>query len=122
MTSDCTRIALHGLPIEMIVGLYPNERIEPQVILMDVELSLGAIRFGEDSTIDDTVDYAELVGDIKTFCGSRSDGLLEVLGNELCDHLMRDGRIAELKLVIHKPSAAGYLGIADGCTSFHSYR
>ena len=117
-----TKIQIHGLPISMIIGLYPNERVEPQTITLDLELTLSRAVFDEDSTLDMTVDYAELVSQIKRFCESRDDGMLEVLGSALCDELLRDERIKSLRLVIHKPAAAAYLGIANIATVFERSR
>lgn len=117
-----TQIQIVGLPILMIVGLYPEERLKPQTILLDVSLSLGSRTFADTSVLEDTIDYANLVAKVRSFCTARDDGLLEVLGNALCDELMSDPRIDAMELHIHKPGAAEFLDVSDVVVSFYRDR
>ena len=56
------QLKLNGIEVECIIGDQPEERESEQRLLVDVALDIDLADAAESDRLDDTVDYALLVG------------------------------------------------------------
>ena len=100
------KIAIEGLKIDCIIGVYPLERKEPQRIIIDLEVEPKEIPY-EDS-IDSTINYDEIVDLCKNKVREKSFKLIEILAKEILDLLFNKFFLKKAKITIKKPSK-GYI-------------
>ena len=105
-------IALHGLRVDCIVGVYPGERDVPQPLVVDVELRLDTRPAARSEQLTATLDYARLAGELRFLLESARFRLLETAAEALCAYVLAPPtddrphpRVHEVTLTLTKPSA-----------------
>jgi FolB domain-containing protein len=73
------RIFVDNLRLGCRVGITPDERLEPQEVLLDVSLFLSLAPAGASDSVKDTVNYKDLMERVSSFVSSKEFGLLESL-------------------------------------------
>lgn len=91
-------------------GVSPAERAREQPLDIDVFLEIDVREAGRTDALADTVDYDELHQRIVGIVQTTSFALLERLGEELAQSILRDPRVAAARIAIAKP------GLLDGAT------
>ena len=51
-------IGIEELRISCIIGIFPQERVQEQELILDLEFELDFSKMVQEQNIDDTVDYA----------------------------------------------------------------
>lgn len=77
------RLRLHGLAVACRLGVFEWERRRPQRVRIDLELPIDAARAAWRDAIEDAVDYARLVADVKQHVRSRTYRLMETLAQDV---------------------------------------
>ena len=103
MTQDTINITQLKSPT--IVGIHPWEKINPQVIFIDAQLTLPKQHKPTKDQIDTTIDYSHVTNNIVTYCKKNQFNLIESLANQLCQHLLETFDCPKIILTIHKPQA-----------------
>lgn len=111
------RIVLTGLRVEAWVGWTEPERAVPQLVVLDLELSL-AVRPGEDAgTLGDeltgTVDYADLAGRVAAVVVAAPRRLIETVAAEVLAEILSDRRVDAATVTVHKPHAPMPVAVDD---------
>ena len=75
-------IYVEGLEIECIIGIHPEERENPQLILVDAELDRDFAPAASSENVDDTVDYVDLAAALTEMAVERQYQLLETYAEE----------------------------------------
>lgn len=103
------RLFLSGIRASGHHGARPGEKDEPQdlVVDLDVEVNVG------DDDIAGTADYRRITETVRTIIQQRSFDLIEAMAAAIADEILALDRVARVTAVVHKPNAAGRLGI-DG--------
>jgi dihydroneopterin aldolase len=103
------RLFLSGIRASGRHGARPGEKDEPQdlVIDLDVEVNVG------DDDIEGTADYREITETVRSIVEERSFDLIESMAAAIADEILSFDRVVRVTAVVHKPNAAGRLGI-DG--------
>lgn len=90
--TDSTRtldvIAVRGLRVDCIVGVYPVERDVPQPLIVDVSLSLDTRPAARSEQLSATLDYARLAGELRFLLERARFRLLETAAEALCAYLL----------------------------------
>jgi dihydroneopterin aldolase len=96
-------IALRGVRAYGRHGANPGERdyAQPFDIEIELEVDLRAARASD--ALGDTIDYAALHDRILGLVRDRSYALLERLGDEILDDVLRDRRILAATITLAKP-------------------
>jgi dihydroneopterin aldolase len=96
-------IELRGIRAFGRHGANPGEKDVPQAIDIDVilEVDLGAARRSD--ALADTVDYAALHRSIVEIVAHTSYDLLERIGQDVLDCILRDARVRGAEIRIGKP-------------------
>ncbi|MDO4905244.1 MAG: dihydroneopterin aldolase [Lautropia sp.] len=102
--SDTTPfIFLQGLTTHSVIGVYPEERLQPQELLIDVEVGLpGTAAFTSDR-FEDTIDYAAIAELIRHEAAAQSFVLLERLAHHLCERIGKQFGAPWSRIRIVKP-------------------
>lgn len=111
-------IAITGLTVPCIVGVYPHERETPQPLELDVRLSLDTERAGASQRLRRTVDYAAIASQLAFLLEHAQFFLLETAAHALARYLLAPpalgeerARIQAVTLRLRKPLALGGKGV-----------
>lgn len=106
-------IFVQGIEVEALIGVHAHERAGVQPLRIDLRIGTDLAPSGASDALADTIDYAQVVEEVRLFAEGSRHLLLETLAASLCDALMARWPMASLRLTIHKPQAAAALGCAD---------
>ncbi len=99
-------VLIRDLEIRCIVGVLPRERIEPQILRLDVELDLDLAPAAAAEAVEHTVDYAAVAAWLAERALSRAYRLVETLAVESCrDLLARHPSLTRAAITVKKPAA-----------------
>ena len=103
------RLFLSGIRASGRHGARPGEKDEAQdfVVDLDIEVNVG------DDHIEGTADYRGITETVRSIVEERSFDLIESMAAAIADEILALDRVVRVTAVVHKPHAAGRLGI-DG--------
>jgi dihydroneopterin aldolase len=104
---NTTRLFLSGIRAQGRHGVNPREKDAPQEFVVDLDLEVEVA--GDD--ISSTVDYRAVAETARRAVAEGSYELLETLARAVADAVAALPRVARATAVVHKPRAAGSLGI-----------
>lgn len=99
------KIVISGLKVSCIIGVKPEERLSPQVVILDLSLSFNLTSAARSDNIQDTFDYDELSARITRFIRKSNFKLIEKLAFEVAKLAKEYTQASEVKVVIKKPAA-----------------
>lgn len=103
------RLFLSGIRAAGRHGARPGEKDEPQDFVVDLDIEVNV---GRDD-IAGTADYRGITEAVRAIVEQRSFDLIESMAAAIAEDLLRLERVVRVIAVVHKPNAAGRLGI-DG--------
>lgn len=80
-------IIVRDLRVKAHVGVTEEERAEPQLLLISMELYTDLRRAGMSDDLNDTVDYGRVTAEIEDLVTSSETALLESLGEKIAGHI-----------------------------------
>ena len=99
------KIFLKGIEVLGRHGCSEIERQHEQLFIVDAELYLDLSRSGKSDDLGDTIDYVQVLIDIKKIVGGTPRNLIETVAQDICEILLRKYFLLEgLKITIHKPA------------------
>lgn len=105
------RIRLSGIEVMATHGVYPEEKVKPQ--LFRIDLTCGLRPRPDSDDLVTTVDYAALTGRVVTLVQGESVELIETLAERISQLCLSDPRVVEVEVSVHKPGAALPAPVAD---------
>jgi len=84
------------------LGVPPQERENPQEILVDVVLSLNLEQAVHSDEVTSTVDYVRIVEKVKDTLKERHFCLLESVAGHLCRSILTDTKIKVVQVKVRK--------------------
>ncbi len=106
-------IALRGLSVRGRHGVYPDERRDGQTFVVDALLMLDTREAAASDALADTVDYGALAQALAAVIEGEPVDLLETLAGRLVAVCLRDPRVDEAEVTVHKPQAPIPLAFSD---------
>jgi dihydroneopterin aldolase len=103
------RLFLSGIRADGHHGARPGEKDDPQPFVVDLDLE---VEVGEDE-IGGTADYRTIVESVRSIVTESSFDLIESMAAAIAGSVAAIPRVVRATAVVHKPNAAGRLGI-DG--------
>jgi len=97
-----TVLTIRELAVDTKIGFYPEEKAKKQKLIMNI--SFEAAQPKKDD-VSETVNYAELAGEIYEKVGSSEFNLLETLGQFVMDIVMKRPLVKSAEVEIIKPDA-----------------
>ena len=99
------KIILNGIKISGRHGCTEYERQHEQIFIVDAELYLDLSQAGKSDDLGDTIDYVQVLTDIKKIVGGTPRNLIETVAQDICDILLKKYFLLDaLKITIHKPA------------------
>lgn len=106
-------LRLNGIEVECILGDLPEERVVEQRILVDVALELDLQEAALSDALDDTIDYALLIGNIREALEEARCRLLERAADVVADVCLADPRVERVTVSVRKFGSVSGLGSAE---------
>jgi len=94
-------IFIEELRIEAQVGIYPREKVAPQILELNMTFGVPDAAAERDD-IADTIDYAEVIARIREELASRHFNLIETLGEFVVNLLFEEFRAPWVRIRIAK--------------------
>ena len=107
------QLKLNGIEVECIIGDLPEERKSEQKLLVDVALDIDLADAAESDRLEDTVDYALLVGNIREALEDAQCRLLERAAGVVADVCLSDPRVERVTVGVRKFGSVSGLGSAE---------
>jgi dihydroneopterin aldolase len=101
-----TTIEIHGLELRGFHGVLPEERANGQRFLFDVSLVVKAERAAQSDSIDDAVDYREVVEIVREVSDSKAFRLLEALADAVARALRDRLAVTHVRVRVRKPDVS----------------
>lgn len=97
---------LRSLEVACIVGVYEQERAQPQPVVFDIELDYDFRSAASSDTLGAAVDYDAVAAEVTGLARHRTFMLLETMAEETAARLFeRMDRVQTIRLEIRKPQA-----------------
>ena len=93
---------LHGIQLSAMIGVFEWERYQPQTLILDLDLSLPNNKAGLSDDLADTVNYADLVAEVRTFAANSKRRLIEALAEDLAALILQKYAVKEVRLRLTK--------------------
>ena len=99
------RISLRGVRATGYHGVFEHERRDGQEFVVDVDLTLDLARAGTTDDLADTYDYGALATAVVARIEGEPYDLIERLASVVADDVLRDLRVDDVRVTVHKPQA-----------------
>ncbi|MEZ5650832.1 MAG: dihydroneopterin aldolase [Burkholderiaceae bacterium] len=96
-------IFIEQLEVETIIGVPDEERLNAQVVVLDIDMQLPNERSLQTDAIGDTIDYAKVVALVQYELHSQRFRLLERLADHLCHRISEVFGAPSIRIKIAKP-------------------
>lgn len=107
------RVFIHGLRLDVLIGVYASERDAEQPLSFDIEFGFDNRAPGASDDLADTIDYAAVVARLRDWTSVTRYELLEALLEQMAAMLKTEFRANAVRIRVHKPNAAAMLGCDD---------
>ncbi len=97
-------IFISELRIETRIGIYAREQQTPQTVQLDLEIGLRGSHAAHSARIEDTIDYAAVVADIRKLFARQRFSLLEHAAESIAQLVIDDFKAPWLRVTIAKLS------------------
>jgi 7,8-dihydroneopterin aldolase/epimerase/oxygenase len=98
-------IILKNLRVPTVIGVYDREKVGPQTLKLDLELSLRSAVASISDRLRDTVDYDTLISAVRSFGAHKQHELLESFTYELAQHLLASFALKQVQITAWKDIA-----------------
>ena len=98
-------IIIKNIEASCLIGINPNEKINPQPIIINLKLSTSFKKVSQSDQIEDTINYSKLVKSVKEFISKSKYNLLETLSERLAKKILENKEIKEVEIELIKPNA-----------------
>lgn len=97
-------IFLEQVIVETTLGVPDWERLKPQNIVLDIEISCDFATSCKTDTIGDTIDYGIVVNRIRETLTKHSFKLVEALAEHVCQLILSEFNANHVKIKVAKPA------------------
>lgn len=100
---DC--IHLRDLDVKCIVGVLPEERLEPRTVRINLRIECDLARAGRTDRLEDTVDYRAVRDRVREAVRNSSDALIERLAQRAAEAALCVAGVRKVTVCLDKPGA-----------------
>ena len=101
-TPEMDSLRLLDIECRSRIGVTPEERVRPQSIRVDLNLSLDLEAAGNSDSIDLAVDYVKVVGRVQAIATEREYRLVEALARTLCRRMLQENPVDRVQVTVRK--------------------
>ena len=99
------QIVLQGISAKGYHGVLDFEKRDGQTFVVDVTMHVDLAPAGTSDDLADTVNYAEVAGDVVALIEGDSLDLIEALASRIADRVLARPLVEAVEVVVHKPEA-----------------
>lgn len=100
------KIIIKNLKLFCYHGVNPEEKIDGQNFVFDIESSVDLSTPCATDNVDDTVSYAKMIKTVRRVAQSQKDNLIERVAQRIIDALFEEyEKIQKIKVTVMKPEA-----------------
>lgn len=100
------KIIIKNLKLFCYHGVNPEEKVDGQNFIFDIEASVDLSVPCETDNVDDTVSYAKMIKTVRKVSQSQKDDLIERVAQRIIDALFEEyEKIQSIKILVKKPEA-----------------
>jgi 7,8-dihydroneopterin aldolase/epimerase/oxygenase len=99
------RVALRGLTVRGHHGVFPHERENGQVFVVDLVLGLDTAPAAATDDLTRTVHYGEVAEEVAAVISGEPVNLLETLAQRIAGTCLGHEVVQEVEVTVHKPEA-----------------
>lgn len=100
------KIIIKNLKLFCYHGVNPEEKVDGQNFVFDIEASVDLSIPCETDNVDDTVSYAKMIKTVRRVSQSQKDDLIERVAQRIIDALFEEyEKIQSIKISVKKPEA-----------------
>jgi dihydroneopterin aldolase/2-amino-4-hydroxy-6-hydroxymethyldihydropteridine diphosphokinase len=99
------QIILKGIAARGFHGVLESEKRDGQTFLVDVVIAVDLAPAGASDALSDTVNYAEVAGDVVALVEGESLDLIEALAARIADRVLARPLVEAVEVTVHKPEA-----------------
>ncbi|OBJ88389.1 dihydroneopterin aldolase [Mycobacterium asiaticum] len=99
------RIELRGLTVRGRHGVFEHERRDGQDFVVDITVWMDLAAAAASDDLSDTYNYAELAQLAVDIVGGTPRNLIETVGANIADEVIKDERLHAVEVTVHKPQA-----------------
>jgi FolB domain-containing protein len=107
------KLRINGLLVRPIIGLYPEERLNRQDLLVTVTLEADLRRAGRTDALTDSIDYKALKKSILKLADDSQFFLIERFAQAVADLSLKDPRVRQVTVSVQKPGALRFAQSAE---------
>jgi dihydroneopterin aldolase len=96
-------IFLQEIKARTRIGVPEWERLQPQTVLLDIELGMPHSRSCQSDAIEDTIDYGQIVNRLRQQLAESSFRLIEALAEHIAQILLDEFGAPWVKVRVAKP-------------------
>ena len=97
---------LKDLQVTCIVGVFEQERVQPQPVLIDIELDYDLAAAASSDAIGDAINYDHVATAVTGLVQQREFTLIETMAEETAAMLLEQiSRVRAIRLEVRKPHA-----------------
>jgi dihydroneopterin aldolase len=104
VTPPLDRIFASEIECFSLIGVTADERSKPQKLVVDVEVQCDLRKPARTDSIDDSLDYGEIVGAVVDLAGRGEYRLLETLAELIANTVLSDLGGDSVRVLVRKPS------------------
>ncbi len=101
--SRVRHVFVRDLDLMALIGIYDHEKVKPQRIVVNVDLSVQESAGPMSDEIDHVVSYEIVVKKIETIVAEGHVNLVETLAEKFAEACLRDKRVLAARVRIEKP-------------------
>lgn len=98
-------ISIDELNVDAIIGIYKNERVQSQPLIIDVDLFFQSAQAAATDSIKYALDYHVICKEINEFVSQSRYYLIETLAEAIVKKLFNNPLVLKVVLKISKPEA-----------------
>ncbi|MDE2445360.1 MAG: dihydroneopterin aldolase [Alphaproteobacteria bacterium] len=102
-TSRLRHVFVRDLEIMALIGIYDHEKVNPQRIVVNIDLSVQEADGPISDEISHVVSYEIIAKKVETIVAEGHVNLVETLAERFAEACLRDKRVAAARVRIEKP-------------------
>ena len=95
-------IYIRELRLEAWIGLYKYEKVAPQIIELDLEITVPGAAVFKSHKVTDTINYAAVVDRLRALLAAERFGLIEVLADRVAGVIIDEFHSPQVRASITK--------------------
>ncbi len=101
-------IYINDLKVNCIIGVFENERIKKQPVIINIALSVDTQKAASSDDLNDTVSYHDIYLSVNEMVKKSKFNLIEKLAQEITNICLEDKRVEEVMVRVEKTNAVKF--------------